>query len=74
VSAARDPVLAAARAILGPMAKRTCVTGASGRAGRVTVAELLAHGYDVVATDRAREALGFVPRHSWRDHLEPKAA
>ena len=33
------------------MAKRVCVTGASGRAGRVTVAELLAHGYDVVAAD-----------------------
>ena len=33
------------------MAKRVCVTGASGRAGRVTVAELLAHGYDVAATD-----------------------
>ena len=33
------------------MTKRICVTGASGRAGRVTVAELLAHGYDVVATD-----------------------
>lgn len=28
-----------------------CVTGASGRAGRVTVAELLAHGYEVIATD-----------------------
>jgi nucleoside-diphosphate-sugar epimerase len=34
------------------MAKRICVTGASGRAGRVTVAELLANGYQVVATDR----------------------
>ena len=34
------------------MAKRICVTGASGRAGRVTVAELLARGYQVVATDR----------------------
>ena len=33
------------------MTKRICVTGASGRAGRVTVAELLAHEYDVVATD-----------------------
>jgi nucleoside-diphosphate-sugar epimerase len=33
------------------MTKRICVTGASGRAGRVTVAELLTHGYDVVATD-----------------------
>jgi nucleoside-diphosphate-sugar epimerase len=28
-----------------------CVTGASGRAGRVTVAELLAHGHEVIATD-----------------------
>jgi nucleoside-diphosphate-sugar epimerase len=28
-----------------------CVTGASGRAGRATVAELLAHGHDVIATD-----------------------
>jgi nucleoside-diphosphate-sugar epimerase len=39
---------------------RICVTGASGRAGRVTVKELLAHGYDVVATDVAapREDLG----------------
>jgi nucleoside-diphosphate-sugar epimerase len=39
---------------------RICVTGASGRAGRVTVAELLAHDYDVVATDVAppREDLG----------------
>src|SRR5690242_5138234 len=44
----------AARAILGPMTKRICVTGASGRAGQVTVAELLAHGYDVVATDRVK--------------------
>jgi hypothetical protein len=23
----------------------------------------------LLATDRAREALGFVPQHSWRDHL-----
>ena len=36
------------------MTKRICVTGASGKAGRVAVAELLAHGYDVVATDRVR--------------------
>jgi len=36
------------------MTKRICVTGASGRAGRVTVAELLAHGYEVVATDQVR--------------------
>ena len=30
---------------------KICVTGASGRAGRVTVRELLAHDYEVVATD-----------------------
>jgi len=30
---------------------KVCVTGASGKAGRATVADLLAHGYDVVATD-----------------------
>ncbi|MGH3067205.1 MAG: NAD-dependent epimerase/dehydratase family protein [Streptosporangiaceae bacterium] len=38
------------------MTKRICVTGASGRAGRVTVRELLAHGYRVVATDRVMPA------------------
>ena len=36
------------------MPQRICVTGASGKAGRVTVAELLAHGYDVLATDRVK--------------------
>jgi nucleoside-diphosphate-sugar epimerase len=42
------------------MTTRICVTGASGRAGRVTVKELLAHGHDVVATDVVlpREDLG----------------
>jgi nucleoside-diphosphate-sugar epimerase len=42
------------------MTTRICVTGASGRAGRVTVKELLAHDYDVVATDMVapREDLG----------------
>jgi nucleoside-diphosphate-sugar epimerase len=34
------------------MTKRICVTGASGRAGRVTVADLLSHDYEVVAIDR----------------------
>jgi nucleoside-diphosphate-sugar epimerase len=45
------------------MTKRICVTGASGRAGRVTVRELLAHGYQVVATDRVLppEDLGVRP-------------
>lgn len=30
---------------------RICVTGAAGKAGRATVADLLAHGHEVVATD-----------------------
>jgi nucleoside-diphosphate-sugar epimerase len=38
------------------MTKQICVTGASGRAGRVTVRELLSHGYTVVATDRVMPA------------------
>jgi len=38
------------------MPQRICVTGASGRAGQVTVAELLAHGYDVLATDLVKPA------------------
>ena len=25
----------------------------------------------LLATDRAKEALGFVPQHSWRDHVKP---
>ena len=32
---------------------RICVTGASGKAGRATVADLLEHGHDVRATDVA---------------------
>jgi nucleoside-diphosphate-sugar epimerase len=32
---------------------RICVTGASGKAGRAVVRELLEHGYDVVSTDIA---------------------
>jgi nucleoside-diphosphate-sugar epimerase len=33
------------------MAKRICVTGASGLAGRAVVSDLLEHGYEVLATD-----------------------
>ncbi|MQA86373.1 MAG: NAD-dependent epimerase/dehydratase family protein [Streptosporangiales bacterium] len=35
---------------------RICVTGAAGRAGRVTVADLLDHGYEVIATDAVAPA------------------
>jgi nucleoside-diphosphate-sugar epimerase len=35
------------------MAERICVTGASGKAGRAVVRDLLEHGYDVAATDVA---------------------
>ena len=62
-------------------------TGASGRAGRVTVRELLAEVYPgvtltrdvgefgtLLAIDRARAALGFTPQHSWRDHLDPRSS
>lgn len=38
------------------MPQRICVTGAAGKAGRATVAELLAHGYDVLASDIVRPA------------------
>lgn len=34
-------------------ARRICVTGASGQAGRAVVRELLEHGYDIAATDIA---------------------
>lgn len=34
-------------------ARRVCVTGATGKAGRAAVIELREHGYDVVATDTA---------------------
>ena len=39
---------------------RICVTGASGKAGRATVAELLEHGHEVIATDLVapRENIG----------------
>ena len=28
----------------------------------------------LLAIDRAREALGFTPQHSWRDHVEPRSS
>src|SRR5512146_1258244 len=33
--------------------------------------EVPGHG-TLLAIDRAREALGFVPQHSWRDHVQPE--
>jgi nucleoside-diphosphate-sugar epimerase len=37
--------------IMTTTARRICVTGATGKAGRATVRELREHGYEVVATD-----------------------
>jgi nucleoside-diphosphate-sugar epimerase len=37
---------------------KVCVTGASGRAGRAIVAELLTHGHQVIATDLVEPAPG----------------
>jgi nucleoside-diphosphate-sugar epimerase len=37
---------------------KVCVTGASGRAGRAVVADLLEHGYQVVAVDLVRPSAG----------------
>lgn len=58
-------------------ARRICVTGATGKAGRAAVAHLREHGYDVLATDVAvRDAraegvlLGYEPRHSRRDEIQ----
>ena len=38
------------------MTRRVAVTGAAGKLGRVVVADLVAHGWDVLAIDRARPA------------------
>jgi nucleoside-diphosphate-sugar epimerase len=38
---------------------RVCVTGASGKAGRAVVADLLDHGYDVIGTDVAQRPAEF---------------
>ena len=51
------------------MAQRICVTGASGQAGRA-VGEF----GTLLSIDRARQVLGFEPRHSWRDHVSADAA
>jgi nucleoside-diphosphate-sugar epimerase len=52
-------------------ARRVCVTGATGKAGRAAVRELREHGYDVVATDAvvgAGEERGSVLRADLTDY------
>ena len=44
---------------------KICVTGASGNGGQAVVAELVAHGYQVHATDLARPALDS-PADGWK--------
>ncbi len=44
--------------------QRVAVTGASGRLGRAVVADLVAHGYEVVGVDRVDDD-GDVPTHAW---------
>ena len=54
-------------------ARRVCVTGATGKAGRAAVQELREHGYDVVATDAvvgAGEPRGAVLRADLTDYGE----
>ena len=54
-------------------ARRICVTGAAGKAGRAAVRELREHGYDVVATDvavGAGDARGSVLRADLTDYGE----
>jgi uncharacterized protein YbjT (DUF2867 family) len=51
--------------MLGDMttaARRVCVTGATGKAGRAAVQELREH--------RARDLLGYEPAHFWRDYVK----
>jgi nucleoside-diphosphate-sugar epimerase len=60
--------------MLGDMttaARRVCVTGATGKAGRAAVRELREHGYDVIATD-AVVGRGRAPRqHPGAPHGHP---
>ncbi len=43
--------------------KKVVVTGGSGKAGRATIRELLAHDYEVINVDRVRPAENLVPFH-----------
>ena len=52
---AAAPRPAAGEGLPGPV-RTVCVTGAAGRVGRAVVADLLAHGYRVRATDERRPA------------------
>ena len=55
------------------MSKRICVTGASGLAGRAVVLDLLAHGYEVLATDVVPPSPLLPPRWSRSDLVYTQA-
>ncbi|MFE5670882.1 NAD-dependent epimerase/dehydratase family protein [Agromyces sp. NPDC056523] len=55
------------------MSKRICVTGASGLAGRAVVHDLLAHGYEVLATDMAPPSPMLPARESRHDLVYTRA-
>jgi len=53
------------------MTQRVCVTGATGQASLpgVSLTRDVGEFGTLLAIDRARQALGFEPGHSWRDQM-----
>lgn len=43
------------------------MTGGSGKLGRACVRDLIGANQALLSIERARQLLGYEPRHSWRD-------